>query len=103
MRVKELEGDFQGRIIETALRCGWRVYHVPDSRRVTAKGFFDLTLAHEGRSLVLFVEVKTNTGRLSVDQRWWLGMMLRIGQHAEMWKPRDWPRIERILTGRADP
>lgn len=90
------EADFQTLVIEYAQYRGWMVVHYrpavagPQSRRyLTAlqghKGAPDLILARDGR--VLLVELKTQTGRATPEQRAWLAA---AGEHGRLWKPSQW-------------
>ena len=77
------ERAFQARVLDLAKLYGWMVFHPYSSRRSTA-GFPDLVLARHGQ--VLFVELKTDTGQLSVAQRQWRDAL----PDARCWRPRDW-------------
>ena len=84
------ETEFRKDVMAFAKEHGWHVYYVRDSRRVTSKGFPDLTM-RRGHD-VLFAELKTNAGRLTQDQQDWL---LALG--GVVWRPRDWPIITKRL------
>jgi VRR-NUC domain len=73
------EADFQARIIALAERFGWRVWHVPApmvwDRRTKAfrpakqgAGLPDLIMIHEDPPRIVFMEVKTDGGKLSDRQ-----------------------------------
>lgn len=90
------ETDFQQAVIDLAKLRNWHVVHYrpavagPQSRRyLTAlqghKGAPDLILARDGR--VLLVELKTQTGRATPEQRAWLAA---AGEHGRLWKPSQW-------------
>ena len=83
------EKQFQAAVIELATLCGFHCYHTFNSRRCAA-GFPDLVLARNGA--VLFVELKTERGRVSKAQREWIE-----ATGGEVWRPTDWPHIERVL------
>lgn len=89
------EKEWQEQVIELAGYYRWLVYHTYDSRR-SAKGFPDLVLVREH---VIFAELKTDRGRLSVDQRRWLEALRAAGQIAELWRPRDFERVHAFLRG----
>lgn len=93
------EAQWQRTVMELALWQGWRVYHVPDSRRVTDRGYPDLTLVHPDRGQVVWLELKTNRGRLKPDQREWIAALRRAGQRAYVARPRDVERVEALLCG----
>lgn len=94
------EREFQTTVIEKARVYGWTVYHTHDSRR-SALGFPDLTLVRDGR--LIFMELKTQDGRLTEAQEMWLSkleeVMAACIEHVEarVFRPSDWPRIEVLL------
>jgi hypothetical protein len=77
------ERQLQDAVIEAAKMFGWLHYHTHDSRR-SAAGFPDLVLAR--RRDVLFVELKSEKGRLRPEQEAW---MKAIGS-VFVWRPQDW-------------
>jgi len=98
------EADFQRAVIELAQWRGWRVAHFrkAQNRRgdwrtpvaADGRGFPDLVLVRER---VLFVELKTDSGRVSPEQRAWLESLRAAGAGAHVWRPRDWSEIQREL------
>ncbi len=94
------EAEFQQMITERAKLLGWLIYHTYDSRR-SASGFPDLVLVRSGR--VLFVEVKSEKGRLSKAQAEWLralyGSTLETSiNEVYVWRPSDMAEIEETLA-----
>lgn len=93
------EADLQRQVIETAQWHGWLVFHpLPAMHRgrwVTATqgdtGFPDLVLARRG--VVLFRELKTDTGRVPPDQQRWAEHLPDWG----VWRPRDLDAIRAEL------
>lgn len=92
------EKQFQAQVLELARLYGWRWYHTHDSRRSPA-GFPDLVLVHPRRMVVLFVELKTDRGRLRSEQFNWICDLRCAGAEAVTWRPKFWPEIERVLSG----
>ena len=90
------EADFQRAVTDLATCAGWRWWHWPDSRRTTA-GFPDLILVRAG--VCLFRELKTGTGRLRPAQVETLDALRSCGLDVCVWRPSDWPMIERTLLG----
>jgi hypothetical protein len=99
------EADLQSRVIDLALYCGWRVCHVRPVAAVERGGKIrhltpyeghpglpDLILARGG--VVLLVELKSQQGRASVDQRLWLAA---AGPQGRLWRSSDWPEIRETL------
>lgn len=91
---RESEAQFQKRITDL---CDWlhlKWHHETDSRK-SKKGWPDLVIA--GPSHVIFVELKTETGKVSAEQREWLDILASTGATVLVWRPSDWPHAERIL------
>jgi len=89
------ERDFQNAVLELAQLLHWRVYHVPDSRRCPA-GFPDLVLCRP--PVLLFVECKTDKGRIRPEQHEWLAALHECdGVRVRVWRPKDWDEIEETL------
>ena len=103
------ERDFQDQILRLAKTYGWRVAHFRTSQQgdrwLTAvgadgKGWPDLTLVHECG--IFFREIKTDAGRLSLEQKQWGADLEAAGGDWAVWKPEDWPEIIIFLSdGRA--
>lgn len=90
------EDAFRTQVIRVAGLCGWIWYYTYDSRR-SPRGFLDLVLVHRKRRETLFVELKTEQGRLSADQKLWIDALTAAGQEVYVWRPRDWDAICRKL------
>ena len=89
------EKIFMESIIDLARSTGWMVYHTYDSRRSTA-GFPDLVMTKHKRLVI--AEIKTETGKTSPDQDKWLETLRTArGVKVKLWRPSDWPEIERTL------
>lgn len=88
------EKEFQNQVVELASLRGWRWYHTHDSRRSNA-GFPDLTLVRGDR--LLFVELKTERGRLSPEQFAWLEALNETPAEIHIFRPSDWSNLEEIL------
>ncbi len=90
------EAEFQQMIIDRAKLLGWLVYHTHESRR-SAPGFPDLVMSRRGR--VLFVEVKSQKGKVSEAQQCWLDSLSRChALEVHVWRPAQFPTIERVLA-----
>lgn len=81
------EKEFQSDIVKAAKMLGWLCFHPYRSTR-SEPGFPDLVLV---RDRVIYAEVKTATGRLSMHQKAWLHALEAAGQEAYVWRPADWP------------
>jgi hypothetical protein len=88
------EKVFMHRVLAHAEVRGWLVYHTHDSRR-SEPGFPDLLLV---RRRLIAAEIKAQTGKLSRAQERWLQAFRECsGVEAFVWRPTDWPEIERVL------
>ncbi len=100
------ETAFQAQVIHYARMTGWQVAHFHDSRRQVrpgvhvgdkdAAGFPDLVLARP--PALMFVELKAEKGRLTDLQREWLQTLERCELDVRVWRPSDWPEIEKTLS-----
>jgi hypothetical protein len=88
------EEEFQAQVVEFARLLGWRVYKTYDSRRSPA-GFPDLCMARRAR--LVFLELKTDAGGLTPEQREWIEALAATPAEAYVVRPRDWPLIEKYL------
>ena len=80
------EKEFQSRVLVEAELSGWDLaYHTYDSRR-SQPGFPDLVLVKRGWRTV-FVELKSDKGRLRPAQREWLDGLTSTGEIACLWRP----------------
>lgn len=91
------EKDLQSLVLDVARVAGYRHYHTHDSRR-SPHGFPDLVLVGRGR--IMFVELKSEAGKLSDQQQRWIEDLQAAGAEVYVWRPRDWPTIVRTLTGK---
>ena len=92
-----LERDFQAKVLELAEWNGWIHHHEYDSRRGTA-GFPDLVLVRGDR--VLWVELKSDRGRVRPEQKLWIAALRAAGQDVRVWRPSDWDEVESNLSRR---
>ena len=60
-------------------------------------GFPDLVLVRER---VIFAELKSETGRLSPEQKTWGDKLFIADCEIYNWRPSDWDKIIKILEGR---
>lgn len=88
------EVDLLRTVVEMAKWNHWLVHHQRPARTEKGwrsaiqgdSGFPDLVLARDGR--VLFVELKSERGRLSDGQLRWQGALTGRGRW-KLWRPRD--------------
>lgn len=103
------EAEWQKQVLDTARMFGWRCVHwrpllTKHGWRTPiqgdGEGWPDLTLV---RDTILFVELKTDTGDLSVDQRLWLLALEAAGCETAVWRPRDAEAVMQRLARRRPP
>jgi hypothetical protein len=75
-------------VVEIFQWHGWVIYHSYSSRR-SAPGFPDLVAIRKADGDILVAELKTQTGIVSDDQRFWLGLFSAAGVDAFVWRPGD--------------
>lgn len=96
MPLTKSETDFQNSVIDTATKLGWLHYHSHDSRR-SEPGFPDLVLARDGH--VLFLELKSEDGRLTYEQANWMRTLEgKPDVHAWTVTPDDWDDLANVLA-----
>lgn len=106
MRLAEhmTEREFQDALVQFAQLVGWRVAHFRNAR--TGSGAHMTPVAYDGRGFpdlvlvrerVVFVEVKSERGRLRDDQVVWIDDLAAAGVEAYVWRPSDWGAAERVL------
>ena len=81
------EKELQANVIRLAHLRGWLHYHTYNSIR-SPHGWPDLVLCRPPQ--ILFVELKSRTGRVSPMQQNWLDCLDACGLQARLWKPKDW-------------
>ncbi len=99
------EAEWQEQFTQLARLLGWRWMHVRRSlgrgrKWVTATnvdGWPDLTLWHPTQQRVMFVELKSETGRLRPDQETVLRSLIAAGQEVHVLRPSDLERAKSLL------
>lgn len=93
------EADLLQAVRDLARMRGWLCYHTHNSRR-SEPGFPDVILCHPRTGQMLAVELKSETGRITREQRTWLDALQGAGVDARVWFPRDLRsgQIARALT-----
>jgi hypothetical protein len=88
------EAAFMASVRELAALTGWRCLHIYDSRR-SSSGFPDLLLARRER--LVAAELKSERGLVKPAQTEWLAALRQTGCETHVWRPSDWPAVERTL------
>ncbi|MEN8656300.1 VRR-NUC domain-containing protein [Streptomyces sp. 21So2-11] len=92
------EEQFRRHVRQLATLRGWTLaYHTHNSRRSDA-GWPDEVYGHPKAQRTLFVEFKSDTGRLRPEQREWLQHLADSGHEAALWRPKDLAQIVKILS-----
>lgn len=108
------EAVFQQHVIHHAHTMGYHAYHhttvgarcpqcgtrMRGGRIVTSKGFPDLVLGREHPPRLIYLELKSKTGRLAPEQRLWRDILIANGCEWYMFRPSDWDLVVEILKGR---
>jgi hypothetical protein len=90
----ESEKAFMADVVTLARQLGWLVYHTHDSRR-SEPGYPDLTMVRAGR--VVVAELKREAGKVTEAQAKWLDAFRAARVPAFVWRPSDWPHIQKTL------
>lgn len=111
------EAQWQRAVIELAQLSGWMVHHTGKAQlngrwltpaEADGVGFPDLVLVAARKDIppprLLFIELKSNRGRLGTAQQRWGEVLQQACQgHTwvwDVWRPRDWDRVKTRLTAR---
>ena len=95
------ETEFQSKVITYAHWHRWLVTHFRPAQTGRGyrtplegdAGFLDLVLARDG--VVIIAELKREDGKPTPQQTRWI---TAIGARARLWRPSDWPAIEKELA-----
>ncbi len=99
------ESEFQTQVVQYARLHGWRVHHVAAARtnkgyrvpcRYDAQGFPDLLMCRRQRLIV--AELKVGSNACTMPQMAWIRALEAAGVYSVIWRPSDWPDIERTLA-----
>lgn len=90
------EEHFLALVRALAKQHGWLLYHTHRSDR-SEPGFPDLVCTDGAR--LIFIELKSVTGKLTQRQAIWLDLLRHTGQcEVYEWRPADWPKIVETLS-----
>lgn len=95
IRNQATEKDFQAAVRRYADLRKWWVFAVRDSRGCPP-GWPDLFCVRAPR--VVAAELKSATGRETVEQRLVLSLLDQSGVEVHLWRPSDWEEIEEVLA-----
>ena len=90
------EAALQQAIVSAASKLGWMHYHTYDSRR-SSEGFPDLVLVHDGKQRIVYIECKSEDGKVSIYQLAWQDALARCDAEIYVVRPRHLDEIIQIL------
>jgi hypothetical protein len=93
------EAAFQRTVMALFRLHGWRLWHNHVAWRSEA-GWPDLVAVHPAHGIV-FLEVKTDAGRVTAAQESWLDALEAAGARVHVLRPRDWNVIQQFARGEA--
>lgn len=94
--VQITEKEFQATVRQMATAFGWHVFTTWNSRRSPA-GEPDLRLVHPIKQRMIWVELKTEKGKLTALQKEAIELLEMAGEEVYVWRPSDWELIEQTL------
>lgn len=90
------ERQWMDTVLAQAAVTGWEFYH-PWNSMHSVKGWPDLVLCRPPR--LIFAELKRESGgKVSAEQQGWLDLLRECGAETYVWKPSDWPTVEKVLA-----
>jgi hypothetical protein len=91
----QTEAEWQSVVVHYAKLFSWRIYHTRISFG-SAKGFPDLVLVRRPR--LVFVELKSDKGKVKPEQLDWLADLRASRAEAYLWRPTDVEDVVAILA-----
>jgi len=97
------ERDLAHNVVAAAKTLGWRVYFTWNSLH-SPKGWPDLVALRQGfdgDTRIIFAELKSEKGKLSLPQEQTLELLRGTGHGVYVWRPSQWlsGEIAEILAG----
>ncbi len=93
------EKELTSQVVQLCQLLAWKRYHTWRSKH-SASGYPDETLVRER---VIFLELKTERGRLNSGQVEWLRALLNAGAEVYLIRPRHLEALGTVLAHRGDP
>lgn len=101
------EQEFQLQVTDLAELYGWSWVHFRPAQTAKGwrtpvsgplgKGWVDLVLVRERDSRILFVELKADKGKVSLDQESVHRILTTAGHPVEVWRPADFALLAMVL------
>lgn len=96
------EQQWQTQVVALARQFGWEVFHAPANRpnsrghvQNIAAGWPDIVCL--GHSRALFLELKSEKGRIRPEQITTLRRLAEAGCETALWRPSDLPAVLAVL------
>jgi hypothetical protein len=101
------EAEWQQQVVDLAHMLGWRHNHTRRSigrgrswtTATSVIGWPDLVMWSEAQRRVLYVELKSETGKLSFEQDIVLDSLRAAGCETFVWRPSDLEQVRDVLQG----
>lgn len=90
------EKDFQREVVTWLKQHGWVVFSTWNSRRSPA-GEPDIRACRTRDKRAVWIELKSETGRLLQEQKTAIWALREAGQEVYVFKPSQWEELERAL------
>jgi hypothetical protein len=88
--------------VESAARLrGFEYYHTWNSRN-SSPGFPDYFMIHRETYRIIVAELKTEKGKLTEKQKYWLDLFVKAGFEVYLWRPSDIDEVLAVLDGKTD-
>lgn len=91
------EEPFRHQVRQIASMYGWAMQYHTHNSKFSDGGWPDEVYIHPLHSRIIFVELKTNTGRVKPKQKQWLAALHDCGLETALWRPRDIDTIISVL------
>lgn len=105
---KETEEGFLQAVMAFAKLNGWRSAHFRPAKTAKGwrtavggegKGFPDLVMIHPALQKMVVAELKVGRNTTTHDQDVWLDHFKEVCDDVYVWRPTDWPTIQKVLSG----
>jgi len=91
------EEAFRQQVRQVARMYGWTLQYHTHNSKFSDAGWPDEVFVNEERKRIIFVELKTETGRIRPAQKVWIDALTNLGLEAVIWRPRDMDHIVSVL------